>query len=80
MYKNIFVDKKENVVHLWDDESTGNPPYVKFPFRNYAYRKSPNGIYRSIYGDKLEKIYNFNPRDPSLFESAKIEIQHHLAY
>ena len=65
MYQNIFVDKKENVVHLWDDEKG----YVTFPFRNYAYRKSPNGIYRSIYGDKLEKIYNFNPRDPSLFES-----------
>ena len=54
---------------MWDDESTGNPPYVKFPFRNYAYRKSPNGTHRSIYGDKLEKIHNFNPRDPSLFES-----------
>lgn len=65
MYQNIFIDKKENVVHLWDDEKG----YVTFPFRNYAYRKSPNGIYRSIYGDKLEKIYNFNPRDPSLFES-----------
>ena len=50
---------------MWDDEKG----YVTFPFRNYAYRKSPNGIYRSIYGDKLEKIYNFNPRDPSLFES-----------
>jgi len=65
MYQNIFVDKKENVVHLWDDEKG----HVKFPFRNYAFRKSPNGTYRSIYGDKLEKIYNFNPRDPSLFES-----------
>jgi len=65
MYQNIFIDKKENVVHLWDDEKG----YVTFPFRNYAYRKSPNGIYRSIYGDKLEKVYNFNPRDPSLFES-----------
>jgi DNA polymerase elongation subunit (family B) len=65
MYQNIFVDKKENTVHLWDDEKG----YVTFPFRNYAYRKSSNGTYRSIYGDKLEKIYNFNPRDPSLFES-----------
>jgi len=65
MYQNIFIDKKENIVHLWDDEKG----YVTFPFRHYAYRKSPNGIYRSIYGDKLEKIYNFNPRDPSLFES-----------
>ncbi len=58
MYQNIFVDKKENTVHLWDDEKG----YVTFPFRNYAYRKSSNGTYRSIYGDKLEKIYNFNPR------------------
>ena len=65
MYQNIFIDKKENIIHLWDDEKG----YVTFPFRHYAYRKSPNGIYRSIYGDKLEKIYNFNPRDPSLFES-----------
>jgi DNA polymerase elongation subunit (family B) len=65
MYQNIFIDKKENVVHLWDDQKG----LLKFPFRNYAYRKSPNGIYRSIYGDKLEKVYNFNPRDPSLFES-----------
>ena len=64
MYQNIFVDKKENTVHLWDDEKG----YVTFPFRNYAYRKSSNGTYRSIYGDKLEKIYNFNPRDPSLIE------------
>ncbi len=50
---------------MWDDEKG----LLKFPSRPYAYRKSPNGIYRSIYGDKLEKIYNFNPRDPSLFES-----------
>ena len=26
-------------------------------------------MYRSIYGDKLEKVYKFNPKDPSLFES-----------
>jgi DNA polymerase elongation subunit (family B) len=65
MYQNIFIDKKENIVYLWDDVKG----LLKFPFRNYAYRKNPNGIYRSIYGDKLEKIYNFNPRDPSLFES-----------
>jgi DNA polymerase elongation subunit (family B) len=65
MYQNIFIDKKENITYLWDDVKG----LLKFPFRNYAYRKSSNGTYRSIYGDKLEKIYNFNPRDPSLFES-----------
>ena len=65
MYKNIFIDRKQNLVHLWDDERG----HLEFPFRNYAYRKSTGGTFNSIYGDKLEKIYNFNPRDPSLFES-----------
>ncbi len=65
MYQNIFIDRKDNQVHLWDDEKG----YLKFPFRNYAYRKNSSGTYTSIYGDKLEKVYNFNPRDPSLFES-----------
>ena len=65
MYKNIFIDRKENHVHLWDDERG----HLEFPFRNYAFRKSASGTFSSIYGDKLEKIYNFNPRDPSLFES-----------
>lgn len=65
MYQNIFIDRKTNTVHLFDD-SKG---HLTFPFRNYAYRKSQTGTYRSIYGDKLEKVYNFNPKDPSLFES-----------
>ena len=65
MYKNIFIDRKQNLVHLWDDEKG----HLQFPFRNYAFRKSASGTFSSIYGDKLEKIYNFNPRDPSLFES-----------
>jgi len=65
MYQNIFIDRKDNQVHLWDDEKG----YLKFPFRNYAYRKNSSGTYTSVYGDKLEKVYNFNPRDPSLFES-----------
>jgi DNA polymerase elongation subunit (family B) len=65
MYKNIFIERKQNLVHLWDDEKG----HLQFPFRNYAFRKSTSGTFSSIYGDKLEKIYNFNPRDPSLFES-----------
>ena len=64
MYQNIFVDKKENIVYIWDDQKG----LLKIPFRNYAYRKSPNGIYRSIYGDKLTKIYNFQKDDATLFE------------
>ena len=65
MYQNIFVSKKDNIIHLWDDTKG----YVTIPYRPYAYRKREGGMYRSIYGDELEKVYKFNPKDPSLFES-----------
>jgi DNA polymerase elongation subunit (family B) len=65
MYQNIFVSKKDNIIHLWDDKKG----YVTVPYRPYAYRKREGGMYRSIYGDELEKVYKFNPKDPSLFES-----------
>ena len=65
MYQNIFISKKDSTVHLWDDQKG----YIKFPYRPYAYRKRPGGMYRSIYGDELEKVFKFNPKDPSLFES-----------
>ena len=65
MYQNIFISKKDNTVHLWDDKKG----YVKFPYQPYAYRKRKGGMYKSIYGDELEKVYKFSPKDPSLFES-----------
>ena len=65
MYQNIFVSKKDNIIHLWDDTKG----HVTIPYRPYAYRKREGGMYRSIYGDELEKVYKFNPKDPSLFES-----------
>lgn len=65
MYQNIFVDKKEWVVHLWDDTRG----YAKFPYPRYAYRRQAGGKYRSLYGDELEKVTNYDDRDPTLFES-----------
>lgn len=65
MYTNVFVDKKENVVHLWDDTKG----YKTFPYRRYAYRRAPDGEYVSLYGDKLEKVFSFDEYDPTLFES-----------
>jgi len=65
MYQNIFIDKKEWTVHLWDDEHG----YTKFPYPRYAYRRSPNGKFKSLYGDTLDKVYNYDDRDPELFES-----------
>ena len=69
MYQNIYIDKKNNIVHLWDDGQSGNSRYVKFPYQPYAYRKRKGGMYKSIYGDELEKVYKFSTKDPSLFES-----------
>jgi len=66
MYKNIFIDKATNTVHLWDDGPGG---YTNFPYPRYAFKKKAGGRYRSIYGDELARVTNFNENDPELFES-----------
>ena len=54
MYQNIYCQRNKGhaSVHLWDDKYG----YQKFSSKNYAYIKSPTGIYRSLYGDKLKKV------------------------
>jgi DNA polymerase elongation subunit (family B) len=65
MYQNVFYDKGTKVAHIWDDKEG----HVTFPFEPYAYKKSFNGEYTSLFGDKLEKITYFSRDDSSLFES-----------
>ena len=67
MYQNIFVEKTErgSLIHIWDDEKG----HITFPFKKYAYRKSKAGTFTSLYGDKLEKVTNYDYNDPGLFES-----------
>jgi len=66
-FQDIFVDKKNGVVYLWDDiDGLAKIPLTKF---HYAYRRSSNGPYKSLYGDCLEKITSFDENDPTLFES-----------
>lgn len=67
MYQNIFYSKKDDTLFLWDDEKG----MISFPYESvrYAYKLKNGGKYKSIYGDELEKVTNFNERDPSLFES-----------
>jgi DNA polymerase elongation subunit (family B) len=43
--------------------------YRTFPYTRYAYERAEKGEARSIYGDKLTKIYKFKGDDPNLFES-----------
>lgn len=65
MYHAIYADRKTSTIHLWDDEHG----YTSFKDEPYAYKKSRNGKYKSIFGDSLERITRFNPRDPNLFSS-----------
>jgi DNA polymerase elongation subunit (family B) len=50
---------------LWDDRQG----YRSFPYTRYAYEKSTNGEYTTLYGDRVTKIYKFKKDDPNLFES-----------
>ena len=65
MYQNIYFERKSNTCHLWDDKQG----YTSFVFKPYAFKKRQGGKYKSMSGEELEKVYSFNPRDPSLFES-----------
>jgi DNA polymerase I len=67
MYQNIFVDKKNEKIYLFDDEKgMAELPLV---VTRYAYRKSPNGKFKSLYGDTLDRIHSFDEKDTDLFES-----------
>lgn len=65
MYQNIYFQREKNLIHLWDDVLG----YRSFPYTRYAYEKSEHGMFTSIYGDSLTKIYKFSKDDPDLFES-----------
>lgn len=65
MYKNIYYQREKNLIHLWDSQRG----YTTFPYTRYAYELAENGEARSIFGDRLTKIYKFQKDDPSLFES-----------
>ena len=66
MYQNIHYQKHKNTVHIWDDERG----HLTFPYKKYAYAKSPHGNFTSLYGDKLSKVYKWSEDEASnLFES-----------
>lgn len=67
MYQNIFHSKKEGLIYIWDDQK--GKIVIPESQATYAYRRKAGGRYKSLYGDELEKITKFSPRDPSLFES-----------
>lgn len=73
MYQNIFINRKDLTVHLWDDglpDSNGkvNAAYATFPFPKYAYKRQVGGKYKSIYGEDLTKVFTFADNDPNIYE------------
>ena len=65
MYQNIYFDIKKQQVHIWDDEKG----YYVIPYKRYAYVRDRAGTHVSLYGDRLRKVYKFEPNAPNLFES-----------
>lgn len=52
MYKRLYYDRWDEIVHLWDDK-TG---YEKIKYKPYAYAADPNGEFETIDGIKVTKI------------------------
>jgi DNA polymerase elongation subunit (family B) len=64
MYQNIYYQRRNNIMHIWDDV-TG---YRSFPHTKYAYVEDPNGEYTSIYGHRLSKTYDLSGDKDDYFE------------
>lgn len=65
MYQNINYDKKNNTVHIWDDQLG----YKKFNFKPYGYLPDPAGAYESLDGTKLSKKAGNHKDNPNSYES-----------
>ena len=56
MYQNIYYDRFNTEMHLWDDELG----YTKFPYTPYAYVKDSGGSYTAMDGNKVKKVTAWN--------------------
>ena len=67
MYQSIYCNRKNETVHVWDDVKG----YICLPVSSfkYAYKKSVDGNFKSLYGEDLIKVINYNDNDPGLYES-----------
>ena len=70
MYQNVYFQRNNNTVHIWDDHKG----YFSFPYKRYAFKPAINGEWESIYGDKLTKVYKYSKDDEGLFESDVPEV------
>ena len=59
MYKNVYYDRTNNEVIVWDDKKGR----LNFKYKKYAYIKAPNGKYTALDGNRVEKVYNWDRED-----------------
>jgi DNA polymerase elongation subunit (family B) len=65
MYTNIGYDKKNNIMHVWDDELG----HQKFPFQPYAYLPDSEGDCQSLDGVRLTQVAGNHKDNPKAYES-----------
>ncbi len=51
MYQQIYYDKPNNMIHLWDDTNG----YSMHKYEKYGYKKDPNGTFKHIQGFNVSK-------------------------
>lgn len=59
MFHAIYFDRDTRKLHLWDDKKG----YSESDYSNYAYLKSPNGKYVSLYGDTCQRVTYWTDED-----------------
>jgi DNA polymerase elongation subunit (family B) len=65
MYQNIAYDKRNNIMHVFDDELG----HQKFNFQPYAYLPDANGDFRSLDGTTLTRVAGNHKDNPKAYES-----------
>lgn len=53
------------MLHLWDDEAG----YLCRKFRNFGFVKSEFGKYKTLHGEKVDKVYDFKWDNPNVYEA-----------
>jgi len=59
MYKNVYYNREQNEVIVWDDKKGR----LNFKYKKYAYIKAPNGKFTALDGNRVEKVFTWDAAD-----------------